>query len=252
MGKHGIHGSADGLTAALYQRVAFWLSVFFLLVLIAFWSSYYGVLSRPMPGAVHFHGGAMTAWCVLLILQAVLIRTGKFRYHRAFGTLSYLLVPLILVSGAHLAHQTVLKAASRPDLYYHLIALMFNALLVFLIFYGLAIRYRKQPRTHARYMLSTVFPLVTPVTDRIIHKYIHDLVPHLPTIGGAPIAPIVGYLLTDLVVLGLLLWDWKAHRKLNVFPVVLIVLLIYQISVMTFYQYNFWRSIGDWIMRLPL
>jgi hypothetical protein len=194
----------------------------------------------------------MTFWCLLLISQAWLIRKKRFKTHRWAGKLSYVVVPLIVISGLHLSHQTVSDAAANPDLYYHLIALMFNAIIVFVVFYGLAMWHRKTPAVHARYMICTLLPLMTPVTDRIIHKYIHGMVPYLPTIGGAPIAPIVGYLLADILVLVLLIWDWRAHKRLDVFPVVLAVLVLYHVSVMTFYQFGFWRSIGDWMMRWPV
>jgi hypothetical protein len=248
------------MTNALYRNSVFFLVLFFLLAILAFFTSYYGILQRPMPYAVHLHGISMTLWCLMLISQSFLIRTKKYRVHRMLGKLSYVLVPFILFSGAHLAHNTISEAQPGSAPYYYMIALMYNALIVFAIFYGFAIWNRKTPAIHARFMVSTVFPLVTPVTDRIIYKYIDGLVPLAPTIEGMPVVPTFGYLLVDLIVIGLLIWDWRCHfsrrekksRKapdtLFVFPLVLGVLLLYHLSVLTFWKYVFWQKIGDWIM----
>lgn len=236
----------------LYRNTVFYFILFFMLALLAFWTSYYGVLRQPMSMAIHLHGITMTLWCLMLISQAFLIRTKRHPLHRIMGKFSYILVPFILFSGAHLAHITVSEAQPGTSAYYYMIALMYNALIVFTIFYSLAIRNRKKPLNHARFMLCTIFPLVTPVTDRIIYKYIDSLVPLAPTIQGMPVVPTFGFVLADMIVLGLLIWDWKVNQKLNVFPIVLGVLVLYHISVLTFWKYPFWQKFGDWVMRLPL
>lgn len=240
------------MTKALYRNGVFFFILFFLLALLAFWTSYYGVLGRPMSSAVHLHGITMTLWCLMLISQSLLIRTKKHAVHRLMGKISYILVPFILLSGAHLAHITVSEARPGTSAYYYMIALMFNALIVFAVIYVLAIWNRKKPLIHARYMVCTVFPLFTPVTDRIIYKYIDGLVPLAPTIQGMPVVPTFGFLLADLIVLVLLIWDWRSRKKLDVFPYVLGILVLYHVSVLTFWKYPFWQRFGDWVMGLAL
>ena len=44
----------------------------------------------------------------------------------------------------------------------------------------------------------------------------------------------------------------QAHKRLDVFPLVLVLLALYHFSVVAFHQFPVWRSIGDWIMALPL
>jgi hypothetical protein len=41
---------------------------------------------------VHVHAAAFTAWLVLLLSQILLIRTGRFRWHRALGKVAVALV----------------------------------------------------------------------------------------------------------------------------------------------------------------
>ena len=74
----------------------------------------------------------------------------------------------------------------------------------------------------------------------------------MPTIEGRPIAPVAGFLLADLLLLLLVYWDWKTHQRLDVFPKVLALLVIYHISVLTFYRFAVWEKFGNWFLSLPL
>jgi hypothetical protein len=46
----------------------------------------------------HFHGAMMMIWMGFLIVQPLLIRSGKVTTHRAVGKLSYVIAPLLMVS----------------------------------------------------------------------------------------------------------------------------------------------------------
>ena len=224
---------------------------FFFLALWAFWTSYYGVLSQPMPRATHLHGIAMTLWVLMLIGQAALIRFRKHNIHRWTGKVSYILVPFILYAGTHLAFLTIRQSEPGTPSYYFAIALMFNSLIVFAILYGLALWYKNKPAIHARYMACTLLPALTPVTDRLIYKYFPSLIQYAPKMeDGMPMVPGLGFFLGDIILIGLTIWDWKANRRWNVFPVVLALLVLYHVSVLTFYKYPFWQKAGDWIMSV--
>lgn len=226
--------------------------LFFGVVLLAFWSSYYGKLHEAMETHVHLHGAAMTLWCLALISQAFLIRWKQFKLHRLIGKLSYVLVPFILYSGFRIARITIRNMGSGDDpVYYYFSALMFNALVVFALFYGLAILWRKKAAWHSRWMVCTVFPLITPATDRIIYKYADSLVAFVPTLNGMPMVQVLGFALADLILLVLVLVDWTRNRQVTVFPIALAVVLCYHISVVTFYRFPAWRALTDWIMTLP-
>lgn len=253
MAKTNISKKNTGSAVAIFRNSGFYFVLFFGLVLWAFWTSYFGKLSQPMEPHIHLHGGAMTLWCLMLISQAFLIRWKQYTWHRWIGRSSYLLVPFILISGLHLARITILESdVEGTGLHYYLVALMFNALIAFAVLYGLAIRYRKTPALHARWMISTVFPLITPVTDRLIYKYFDGLVPMVPVIDGMPMVQLYGFGLGDVILIGLAAWDGFKNKRFNVFPFVLGLLFLYHLSVITFHQLAWWRSISDWMMRLPL
>jgi len=238
--------------AALYRSSALYVGAFFLLMLVAFWPSYF---SRPFTQPdirFHLHGIALTLWFMLLLAQAYLIRAKRHRLHRKLGKLSYLLVPFVVIATVELVHFRLKPAPFLGGVELYFLSLVLVALVVFLALYGLAMVYRRDPATHARFMVCTVFPFVTPVTDRIIGRHFPSLVPLVPVIGGSPILPVIGFLLADVILIALALWDWRSSRRKDVFPIALALLVGYHVAVLSFYKLPLWKSFGEWFVRLPL
>jgi hypothetical protein len=90
----------------------------------------------------HFHGMMMMGWIFMLLLQPILIRTGKLKLHRLVGYTSYILAPLVLLSlyliNQHAYHQN-LETAGQP-VAVAVLTLTFPALVFFAVLYFLAIR----------------------------------------------------------------------------------------------------------------
>jgi hypothetical protein len=126
------------------------------------------------------------------------------------------------------------------------VALVLNALVAFVILYGLAIHHRRKGTIHARYMLSTAFPMFTPITDRIISIFFPSVLAYLPTVDGVPNVVIIGFAMADILLVILCIWDWRSHRRWNIFPFVLVLLLGYHFSVLNFYKYPFWVRFCEW------
>ena len=57
-----------------------------------------------------------------------------------------------------------------------------------------------------------------------------------------------GFLLADALLVGLSVWDWRAHRRWNVFPLALLVLLAYHVSAMTVHQLGAWQAFCAWLV----
>jgi hypothetical protein len=123
------------------------------------------------------------------------------------------------------------------------------ALIIFMLFYGLAIRNRNRPAVHARWMVCTVFPFFTPITDRIIAIHFRGLMPYLPSVDG-PVVQSAGLSLAALILAGLSIWDWRKHRRWDVFPVALAVQLFYFFAVLRFHRFEAWQSFCDWVVGL--
>lgn len=225
--------------------------VFALAMLLAFWPTYFSRLADQPTYHPHAHGLTMALWCLLLVSQAWLIRTGNRVRHRQIGLLSYALVPAMVVAAINFLHFRVQGVQDLGPFGLYFVSLIVNALVAFLALYGLAMWYRRQPALHARYMIATVFPLFTPVTDRLIGRFAPAVVPLVPRIDGSPILPFAGFLMADAILAVLSIWDWQVNKRRG-FPVALGVVLLYHASVMTFYRFGFWQDFGAWFVRLPL
>ncbi|HEX4998023.1 MAG TPA: hypothetical protein VFY29_07350 [Terriglobia bacterium] len=238
--------------APLYRRSLLFFVVFSLAMLVAFWPSYYSRPGSQQTYHPHAHGIAMTLWVALLVAQAGLIRSGRRDLHRKLGVVSYALVPAIVIATINFLHFRVRGATELPPFALHFVALVLNALVAFVALWGIGIYYRRSPATHARYMIATVFPLFTPVTDRLIGRYVPSIAPLVPRIDGSPVLPFAGFLLADAMLIGLTLWDWRVNRRKDVFPVALAVLVCYHVSVMTFHRFGWWNDFALWFAKLPL
>jgi hypothetical protein len=209
--------------------------------------------SNPAPDAIN--AAKFTAQRSILMVftfKAWLIRTGRKHLHRQIGKAYYALVAFLILATTNLVHFRIHSAGPLTNVGLYFLALVLNSIVVFLCLYALAIYHRRTPAIHARYMICTLFPFVTPVTDRIIAVNFPSLLREVPVIDGAPVVPVIGFALADIILVALTLWDWRSGRRLKVFPIALVLVLIYHAGVLSFYRFGFWRSFGEWFLSLPL
>lgn len=146
------------------------------LSLLAFWPRY---LSRPaaaVDGYTHLHAMLGTAWVVMLIAQALLVRAGRLAPHRVLGRVSYIVAPAFALSGLLLAHDRFSRmAAATFEQEAYSLYLPLSAMVLFASAYALAMRYRRRYRLHARLMACTALLLVDPVAGRVLGFYLPEL-----------------------------------------------------------------------------
>lgn len=147
-------------------RLLVWLLLGLLIFsFLGFYKTYFGLFPdfRQTSGVVHFHVLSILSWFALLFLQAWLARQRRFGLHRKIGRLSYVLVPLIVLGFVLVTNHGQIRHKS-PDL---LGATLFDGGL-FLLFYALAMVHRKNPASHARYMILSTLPFINPGLGRFI------------------------------------------------------------------------------------
>lgn len=237
------------LEKALYQKSHIYFIAFFLFMLAGFWLTYFMKISDQENYRMHLHGVVLISWCILLISQAFLIHRKSYTLHKQIGKSSYVIVPLIALTTIDLFKYRLNELTTLSNRDYLFTASVLMALLTFLIFYGLAMYYKRKPILHARYMVCTIFPMFTAIIDRMINSYFTFLLPYFPDVDG-PVVQVVGLTLGDILLFVLCIWDWRSHRRMNVFPVALILHLIYHYSVLNFYKFDFWKSFCIWFFEL--
>jgi hypothetical protein len=233
------------LTQAIFRNSFF---CFVLLLGFAFWGFWVTYFARPA-GTVasweHLHGVAMFGWCAMLIAQSFLVRSSRRDLHRALGKLSYALAPLIVVSTIALANFRLnLRGPTAEGIY--VLGLQLFLLLQVIVFYTQAIRHRRRPDVHARWMVCTALTLIDPIFARIL------LVNFLQMPVESQVAQYFTFAMIDLILLALVLRDLKESGRRDVFLPALALTVATQVLMLNVQNIPAWWAFAEWFMALPL
>jgi len=247
-------------TYNLYHNIGYWFLLFIALVVAGFYSSYFTVFLEPKDAIVHIHFVLMMLWIVMLIVQPFLIKYKKVSIHRRLGKVSYILFPLVAVSGFAMIRNSYYNIINDPEIQiklgvqhltegqllifnssYQAIALFY--LLLFGLFYLLAIVNKKRSSVHARFMVASALTLLGPTVDRIIF-FVFGL-KSLP--GSLPIE-LGAFFIADFVLALLLYKDYKSHRQLKTLSICLLLFIAAQALYFTLPQRDWWQDFVAAIM----
>lgn len=213
-----------------------------LVAIIAFWKSYFQVFFTS-EGFVHFHFFMAIVWFAMLLIQPLLIRSGKLDLHRLLGKLSYLIAGLVVVSIILLAHHRI--STSPPEYYAfrtYLLYLQLSLAFIFSITYGGAIYFRRNRSIHARLMMATIISFFDPIIARLIMRFFPYLEYYTQWIT-------LGVILFSL---GLLSANDREDQKVKwVFPSLLFgytILWIPMLAGVT--EFELWQSFSGWFAHL--
>ena len=160
----------------------------------------------PMPPAIHVHGLFYFSWMILLITQSFLVNVKNVRLHRSVGTFGIAVATALLILGTLI---TILFARSvkdnPPSDYYKLMYLSLVALISFGALFCLAIRNTHKPDAHRLLILFSAINLLPPGINRLYMV--------LFSLSEAPL--LATFLTMDALALAVLIYDWRAHRKVT-------------------------------------
>lgn len=147
-----------------YHYLGYFLLLLIPLIFAGFYNTY--IVQFPNFGKnidvySHIHAFIASVWVATLIVQPFLIANKKIALHRIIGKLSYLVFPLLILSFI----PRVMKTMNSEDTRYLFFPLADGFLL--LIFYAMAIYYKRTTFKHMRYMISAVLVLLGPTFGRI-------------------------------------------------------------------------------------
>jgi len=160
--------------------------------------------SPPEP-IFHVHGLFFSAWCVLLMTQAMLIGVGRADIHRKLGAVGVVVAIGMVVLGI----LGSLIAANRPTGFVgvdvpplQFLVVPFFDIAFFAAFFGLALRNRHDPQAHKRLMLLATVALLGAAFAR------------WPYVWQVP-NPFLYYGLADLFIVALAVWDFRSRGSLH-------------------------------------
>lgn len=193
------------------------------LVIIAFYHSYFGNIFKATEHynvLVHIHAVLSSSWILMLILQPILIFSGKRKFHKFLGKFSYVLFPLFILSFL----PQILKNISIGNIRFLFFPISESILLI--VFYSLAIFNRKNTSKHMRYMLSTAFVFLGPTLGRI-----GSFILEWPELLGQSML----YTMISLILITLILYDRSRGANYRPFVVVLFCYFVYAMLFYTVY-----------------
>lgn len=190
----------------------------------------------------HFHGAVMMAWIIMLLVQPILIKSGKYELHRLIGKASYILAPLVLISMyfiSQVRYRGIMASSGQAAAVAHL-ALNFPNIVFFAVLYFLAIFYKHRTDLHARFMCSTIFVLIGPGLARALIGYMD-----FSLTDAVMVVRIITPLVAGLITIG----DSVRTKRISPFALVFVFMVLHTI-LWNVRAAPFWQTIGSLIGQL--
>ncbi|NNF03887.1 MAG: hypothetical protein HKN17_05415 [Rhodothermales bacterium] len=155
-----------------FSKAHWYLIAFLAVTVVAFYPSYFGILSEA-PAGHHMHGITATLWMLLLIWQGWAIHNKRRELHALVGKASFVIMPFFLAAGLWVTQMTIVK----DDMFKEMFGLRLSpgdwgAVFYVALVYALALRHRYKVHLHARYMLMTIVPLIAPSIVRLLVGFV--------------------------------------------------------------------------------
>lgn len=142
---------------ATYRNSALFFSLILVFIIAAFFKTYFGLFPdfKGTTFLVHAHVAVLLLWFAMLIVQPILIGIKQIKLHRLVGKSSYVLVPLVVISSLLMTRNQQMR---EKDLAVFTINIF--DLSLYLLFYALAIIYKRKVSWHTRFMILTAIPFL--------------------------------------------------------------------------------------------
>lgn len=128
------------------------------------------VIDTELVTLVLIHGGSLTAWMVLFLVQSILVPSKRLRLHMKLGWLAAVVAIIGSSSGFLLAFKSALSVPQMPFWgmeYQQFLFVMLTEVTVFSLFVIAGILFRKTPQAHRAMMLLACLSVLAGATVRI-------------------------------------------------------------------------------------
>ena len=201
-----------------YKNLGYFLILLIPLIFLAFYKTYFiqfPTFEENITPYIHIHAIIATIWILLLVIQPILIRNRKYKWHKKIGKISYIVFPLLILS--FFPQMIRIINSDNPNVIFFPLA--DSILLTF--FYALAIYHRKNVGKHMRYMIGTAIVFLGPTIGRIG-----------PLILGLSenVTQNLQYGLIYIILIGLILLDRKHGKKFKPYLLILAAWVIHQLT----------------------
>ena len=231
----------------LYRRgIAYWYLLLIPLIAWGFYQSYFTVIFAPRASIIHIHFAFMMIFAAMLITQPLLIRYKKIAIHRTIGKVSYVVMPLLLLTGFFLIRFVYYRDLKNLGLQGTADSVRIILFYLFWLgfFYFRAILNRRTTSIHARYMVAASLTMIGPTVDRILFFSFG-----IEKFFGVIPQESLSFLLQDLILAGLLIYDYRTKKPTKVLWICLLVYMTGQFLYFFVKGKPFWEAFVSFIMQ---
>ena len=167
---------------------------------------------------LHLHGALFFAWTILLLVQTVLVASGRLPNHRAMGLAGIALASAMVFTGIAAAIGTLTLGLSEGygDRSRAFMIIPVTAIGLFAGFFAAAIANIQRPEWHKRLMILATVSLLQAAMGRVFFVLITGGGPGLrPGLGAPPPLSIglVPSLIVELLIVAGMAYDWKTRGR---------------------------------------
>ena len=216
------------------------------IMFLGFWPTYF---SKYFDGTAnfnlyfHFHFMMASLWIGLLIVQPLLIKKKKLAVHKQIGKLSFIILPLFIISVILLKHHQIggaVKEGLGASLW-----LQLKDIIIISVMYTIAIVNKHNIQIHARAMIATGIVFIEPTLGRFI---IITVLPEPNFILGLGITVAIMYTL----IISLIIFERKQTSGRWVFPLLLLLFMAFHYLIFNQVSFPLWDSFAEWFVKLPI
>jgi uncharacterized membrane protein len=191
------------------------------------------------------HGFTATGWMILTIVQAILLRVRKRRWHKILGYASLALAAAVVISGL----QMLQIMAGRPDaplLDFEFFYIDLTALILFVAFLGLAIRAarHKDIALHLRLIACTAILPLEAAMERVFNVAVPGLVPDFTVALQASL------IFLEVLLAGLVIGEIAFRRLRWPFPFLLGYYLFSHVTMEPVASFTAFQAFARWFAAI--
>ena len=198
-----------------------------------------------MPFHWHLHGISATAWYLILIAQPWIYQHRSIHLHRKVGMVGLVLAGFVTASGLNMVKGNLQATEASPlfDVRYSLSSLDCLFIGFFMLSVILAVMNARNTASHARWMISTVFWVLSPATVRL--SFVPLLIVFQPeSFSDLPFVwsdVFVGnQVLIIFVLLFLIFRDFQKEKKIYASYVLVTIVQVLAIPILLFLKDSPW------------
>jgi len=229
-----------------FEKSGFYFIGLVAIMFLGFWPTYF---SKYFDGTAnfnyyfHFHFAMASIWIVLLIVQPILIKKKKLVIHKQIGKISFIILPLFIISVILLKHHQI--GGKVSDGLGASLWLQLKDIIIITVMFAIAMINKHNVQIHARAMIATGIVFLEPTLGRFI---ILTVLPEPNFILGLGITVAIMYTL----IISLIIIERKQSSGRWVFPLLLVLFMVFHYLIFNQVSFPAWDSLAKWFVKLPL